>query len=185
MKGGYQAALANLRRHGIRLYVTFVVGYDQDTPESMYDTLQFALDQRFYLVAFNHLTPFPGTPLYSRLQAEGRLLFERWWLDPEYRYGMVPFHNPNMRGELIEAMCVVMRRRFYSLSSILKRSLDWQVNSNNAFMWSNFFTINGLMRAEVMQRNGFPLGDSSDHLPLLPSKHASQRQLVRTWSGEG
>jgi radical SAM superfamily enzyme YgiQ (UPF0313 family) len=28
--GGYPAALANLRRHGIRLYVTFILGYDDD-----------------------------------------------------------------------------------------------------------------------------------------------------------
>ena len=30
MNGGYEKALANLRRHGIRLYVTFILGYDED-----------------------------------------------------------------------------------------------------------------------------------------------------------
>ncbi len=32
MRGGYEQALANLRRHGIRVYGTFVFGYDDDTP---------------------------------------------------------------------------------------------------------------------------------------------------------
>jgi len=178
MKGGYEVALANLRRHGIRLYTTFVVGYDEDTPEAMQRTLEFALRHQFYLVAFNHLTPFPGTPLYKRLEDEKRLLYERWWLDPQYRYGMVPFRSDRMTPEAIEETCVQMRRSFYSLSSMLRRSLDFQVNANNFFMWSQFFYINWLMRREVLQRRGFPLGDSSDHTRLIPSAHASATALA-------
>ena len=34
MNGGYEKALANLRRHGIRLYVTFILGYDDDTRDT-------------------------------------------------------------------------------------------------------------------------------------------------------
>ena len=82
MKGGYEVALANLRRHGIRLYVTFILGYDDDDGDTLQETLAFAMRHRFYIVAFNHLTPFPGTPLYERLQREGRLLYDRWWLAP-------------------------------------------------------------------------------------------------------
>src|SRR5205807_3982882 len=82
MKGGYEKALENLRRHEIRLYVTFILGYDEDNGDTLKETLEFAQRHRFYIVAFNHLTPFPGTPLYTRLQNEGRLLYERWWLEP-------------------------------------------------------------------------------------------------------
>ena len=71
MKGGYEQALANLRRHGIRLYVTFILGYDEDNGDTLEETLAFALRHGFYIVAFNHLTPFPGTPLYERLEAGG------------------------------------------------------------------------------------------------------------------
>ncbi len=52
---------------------------------------EFAIDNRFYLAAFNHLTPFPGTPLFARLQREGRLIYERWWLDERYGYNGIPF----------------------------------------------------------------------------------------------
>jgi radical SAM superfamily enzyme YgiQ (UPF0313 family) len=76
MKGGYEVALANLRRHGIRLYVTFILGYDDDSVDTFEETLQFAMKHRFYMVAFNHLTPFPGTPLYQRLAKDNRLLYE-------------------------------------------------------------------------------------------------------------
>ena len=35
MNGGYEQALANLRRHGIRLYVTFIFGYDDDNGDTL------------------------------------------------------------------------------------------------------------------------------------------------------
>src|SRR5690606_30461036 len=73
MRGGFEQALANLRRHRIRLYITFVFGYDEDTTESFARTVEFAQANRFYIASFNHLTPFPGTPLYRRLADEGRL----------------------------------------------------------------------------------------------------------------
>jgi hypothetical protein len=39
-------------------------------------------------------------------------------------------------------------------------------------MWSNFFVINYLMRREVGQRVGYPLGDEADTTPLLEAAHA-------------
>ena len=38
MRGGFEKALANLRRHHIRVYGTFIFGYDRDTPESFAET---------------------------------------------------------------------------------------------------------------------------------------------------
>lgn len=171
MKGGYEKALENLRRHGIRLYVTFLLGYDEDDGDTMRTTLEFALRHKFYIVAFNHLTPFPGTPLYERLQREGRLLYDRWWLDPNYRYGMVPLVPKGMTAEQVKQRCLEARRQFYSVSSIFKRSLDFQVNSNSLFMWWNFFFINFLFRREVNQRKDFPLGDEAYHGELIKVSH--------------
>jgi radical SAM superfamily enzyme YgiQ (UPF0313 family) len=179
MHGGYERALANLRRHEIRLYVTFILGYDEDNSDTLEATLSFAKRHRFYIVAFNHLTPFPGTPLYERLKSEGRLLYERWWLDPAYRYGMVPFAPRGMTAEQVKERCLEARRRFYSIGSILRRGLDLTVNSRTWFMGSNFFSINMLFRAEVFLRRDFPLGDESYSAPLVRAAHAS-RLLAQT-----
>ena len=159
MRGGYEVALANLRRHGIRLYVTFILGYDADTPDTIREALEFAMRHKFYIVAFNHLTPFPGTPLYDRLLAEGRLLHDRWWLDARYRYGDIPFLPRQMTPQQVRDGCIRARADFYRLSSILRRSLDRQVNGENLYMWTHFFMINWMIRREVEQRAGFPLGD--------------------------
>jgi radical SAM superfamily enzyme YgiQ (UPF0313 family) len=172
MKGGYEKALENLRRHEIRLYVTFILGYDEDNGDTLQETLEFAQRHRFYIVAFNHLTPFPGTPLYERLQKEGRLLYDRWWLAPEYRYGMVPFAPRGMTAEQVKQRCIDARQKFYGISSIFRRSLDFGVNSQNWFMWTHFFSINLLFRSEVMQRKDFPLGEEGYARPLLKASHS-------------
>lgn len=158
MGGGYEVAMANLRRYGIRLYGTFIVGYDGDH-EGVEAAVDFALREKMYIAAFNHLTPFPGTPLYARLAAEGRLRFERWWLDPGYRYGMVPYHPQGATPDEITRRCIAARRRFYSLRSIARRGFDLQVNGRTPYMWAKFFGINWMLRREVTERDGYPLGD--------------------------
>ena len=132
MRGGYEKALENLRRHRIRLYGTFIFGYDGDTPESFGSSVKFAKEHGFYIAAFNHLTPFPGTPLYRRLQEQKRLLYEAWWLDDRYQYNMIPFKPQAMEPAELQQRCLEARREFYSLRSIASRSLH-AVNRSDGF----------------------------------------------------
>lgn len=172
MRGGYEEALANLRHYGIRIYATFVFGYDGDQPDSFRETLAFAKRHRFYLAGFNHLVPFPGTPLYRRLEEEGRLIYEQWWLDSSFRFGMVPYVPQGMTADEVRARCAEARREFFSLRSILNRGLDLKVNGGRPSMWLRFFTLNVLFRAEIDQRLGFPLGDESYTAPLVKAQHS-------------
>jgi radical SAM superfamily enzyme YgiQ (UPF0313 family) len=173
MKGGYEQALANLRKHQIRLYITFVFGYDEDTEASFKQTVDFALHHQFYIAAFNHLTPFPGTPLYKRLEQEGRLLYDQWWLDDRYRYNMIPFQPARMSPERLQRGCVEARAEFYSLPNIWRRSFD-EVNRSSAAMWWHFYGINYLFRREVSQRDYYPLGDENWRGPLLKARAHGQ-----------
>jgi len=165
-KGGFETALANLRRHKIRVYGTFIFGYDGDTPESFTPTVEFAEHHAFYIAAFNHLTPFPGTPLYQRLEREGRLLYDAWWLDERYSYNRIPFTPRGMSPEDLQRACLTARRKFYGWPSIMRRSLD-TVNRGNGFMWRNFYMINALHRQDVSLRDHYPLGDQAWQGELL------------------
>ena len=91
---GDPSAMAEFNRHGLRVYGTFVFGYDHDTPESFDRVHDFAMRHGFFLCGFNHLTPMPGTPLYQRLKDQGRLLHDHWWLDDHYTYNTLPFRPP-------------------------------------------------------------------------------------------
>jgi radical SAM superfamily enzyme YgiQ (UPF0313 family) len=166
MRGGFERALANLRKYRIRVYGTFIFGYDRDTPESFDATVKFAREQALYIAAFNHLTPFPGTPLYDRLEKEDRLLYERWWLDPNYSYNRIPFQPRGMEPEILQRHCLKARREFYSWPSIAQRGFS-EVNRSNWFMWRNFYVINALHRNDVSMRDHYPLGDVSWQGPFL------------------
>src|SRR5688572_25080345 len=160
MRGGFDAALANLRRYGIRVYGTFIFGYDGDTPQTFDRTVAFAKQHGLYIAAFNHLTPFPGTPLYERLGRERRLRFERWWLDDGYSYNTIPFRPAQVKPDELQRLCVDARRKFYTWPSILRRSV-MGANRTNGFMFRNFFLINALHRADVSNRDHYPLGDAA------------------------
>ena len=166
MRGGFRAALGNLRKHGISVYGTFVFGYDHDTLDAFDEAVDFALEQRMLIAAFNHLMPFPGTPLYQRLKEQGRLRYDAWWLDPAYRYNEVPFTPAGLTGEQITAGCLAARQRFYTWPNILKRGFA-RSNRGTGFIWRNFWPINLMHRAEVSHRNGYPLGDEDWQGTLL------------------
>jgi radical SAM superfamily enzyme YgiQ (UPF0313 family) len=164
MRGGFNEALANLRRHGIFVYGTFVFGYDHDTPESFDEAVRFATDEGMFIAAFNHLTPFPGTPLYRRLEREKRLLFDAWWLDSRYRYNLLPFVPRSMTAEEVTAGCVSARRKFYGLKSIARRVLRQSFSGSGL---KSFLVVNAMHRREVTRRDGYPLGDESFRNTLL------------------
>ncbi len=166
MHGGPHQALANFRRHGIRIYGTFIFGYDADSAETIDATVRFAQEEGLYIAAFNHITPFPGTPLETRLREAGRLRFERWWLDEAYRYNMVPFHPKGMSAEELEHHCVQARRRFYGWRSILARGRQ-RVNRATPYMLANFVAINAMHQWDIEGRNGLPLGDDTFRGELL------------------
>lgn len=160
MKGGPAQALANFRRFDLRIYGTFILGYDADSPGTFNSTVDFARNEGLFIAAFNHITPFPGTPLYDRLKKQGRLLYDAWWLDDRYRYNMVPFKPAQMSPEELSAACVRARRAFYSWPSIFKRASK-RVNRRDAFMLANFLAINAMHQWDVEGRNGLPLGDEA------------------------
>ena len=70
----YKEIIDNLRKRGISYSFNFVFGYDTED-ESIYDqTLAFLRENKVPAAYFNILTPHKGTPLYDRLQSEGRLI---------------------------------------------------------------------------------------------------------------
>ncbi|MHB9133228.1 MAG: B12-binding domain-containing radical SAM protein [Armatimonadota bacterium] len=154
----YHAALARLRSAGVVIYGTFVFGYPHDTPALFAETVRFAREEKLFLAAFNHVVPFPGTPLYAELAESGQLRYPQWWLSEEYRFGQVPFHPQGMSAEEIEQHCHAVRKGFYSGMSILQRSLDLRANCAGMRMMSAFYGLNFLLQREVAQKRGIPLG---------------------------
>jgi radical SAM superfamily enzyme YgiQ (UPF0313 family) len=158
----YEAAVAALRSRSIAIYGTFLFGYDTDTVETFQRTLAFAIRHRLFFAAFNHLVPFPGTPLYRRLKASDLLLFDRWWLEPSYQFGDIAFRPARLRPGELSAMCLAFRKKFYSLPSLVKRGFDFRANSCGPFKFFLFWTQGLVGRRDIDLRQGLPLGSQDE-----------------------
>ena len=158
----YAERLKRLRDHGLAVYGTFLFGYDNDDHRTVQRSVDFALDQKLFLAAFNHLVPFPGTPLYRRLLAEGRLPLEKWWLDPQGRIGDVTFEPRNLSAPELQELCLGARRKFYGWGSMLRRMRDLRANVRTPKMAALFLTANLQGHFDVDLRHGLQLGAGLD-----------------------
>ncbi len=75
----YRDAIREIQSRGITVNGCFVIGLDGHGPEIADQVLAFVRETEMYEVQVTLLTPFPGTPLYARLEAEGRLLEPTNW----------------------------------------------------------------------------------------------------------
>jgi radical SAM superfamily enzyme YgiQ (UPF0313 family) len=75
----YARAVRLIQSHGIRVNACFVLGLDGQGAEAFDAVYDFAEQVAPYDVQVTLQTPFPGTPLYQKLKAEGRLLDETAW----------------------------------------------------------------------------------------------------------
>lgn len=75
----YAGAIRRIQDRGITVNGCFVLGLDGTGTESFDEVLDFVRESGLFEVQITVMTPFPGTPLYQRLQREGRLLREEAW----------------------------------------------------------------------------------------------------------
>ena len=115
----YAQAIERIHAHGIAVQAGIVFGFDHDTPAVFEETLDFLEAAGVQNATFNILTPFPGTPLHQRLEAEGRIL-TRDWSKYNGRADVV-FRPRRMSPEALLAGYQYVNRRFYSCRSIYKR----------------------------------------------------------------
>ncbi len=159
----YVDCVRRLHDHGIMVYGTFVFGYDHDTVDSFQYALDFALQNRLFLANFNPLVPIPGTALYSRLQAERRLLKDPWWLHPDYRYGQACFQPMRMTPEELEEGCYRARTEFNRYSNILRRSLLNRANCRTPKRLGLSLAANWISRGQIHRKQGCTLGLCEAH----------------------
>jgi radical SAM superfamily enzyme YgiQ (UPF0313 family) len=65
---------AELRRNGIKLLGSTIVGLEHHTPENIRQEIDFAISHHTDFHQFMLYTPIPGTPLYEQMSTEGRML---------------------------------------------------------------------------------------------------------------
>jgi radical SAM superfamily enzyme YgiQ (UPF0313 family) len=115
---GLEIALKKMRKAGIFVLASMIFGFDQDTKDVFDDTVSFLIKNKVHTVAFNVLTPYPGTKTLRTLKEEGRLLTDDW---KYYDHSTVVFQPKNMSPYELMAGKLRARKKFYGARSILRR----------------------------------------------------------------
>jgi len=74
----YRDVVAALHDHGISVQACFVLGLDTDTPAVFAETVAWVNEARIDIPRYSLYTAFPGTPLFAKLDAQGRILSYNW-----------------------------------------------------------------------------------------------------------
>lgn len=136
----YYKIIKRIHSYGISVQVGIIFGFDEDDKSIFGKTVDFLEAAGVQNATFNMLTPYPGTPLFKRLESEGRILTYDWSKYNGRRD--VVFKPKNMTcDELLEGFNWV-NRQFYSLKSIGKRlskstaGLWWTLPLNLSYYFS-------------------------------------------------
>ncbi len=103
---------------GIQVNGSFVVGFDGDRKDTFTTLVQWIEAVRMECATFHILTPYPGTPLFRHLEAEGRLVHRDW---EKYDTAHVVFRPKHMTPEELLLGYDWLYRRLFSHASIWRR----------------------------------------------------------------
>lgn len=102
---------------GIEPYVSFLVGNETDD-EGVFDRmLEFCASAHVDKCEFAVFTPYPGTPSWHRLEAEGRILDRTW---KRYNDANVVFRPKQMSQDRLQRGYLDLWRQFYGGRSELR-----------------------------------------------------------------
>ena len=149
----------------IAIEVSPLFGYDEDTVDSFDRAVEFAIGKKFCLANFNPLTPTPKAPLLDRLRRENRLVYDKWWLEPDYRYGQATFHPRRMTADELTAGCYRARTQFNRYGSIFRRAFDRRTNLSSPYRFGVYLLSNLISRREIHAKQNATLGGLA---PLEP-----------------
>ena len=116
----YAAVARRLHELGIMVNGSFVFGMDEDDETVFPRTVEWAIEHGITTATFHIQTPYPGTRLFARMEAAGRVLTRDWDL---YDTRHVVYRPERITPEALKKGYDWAYRAFYRWSSIARGSL--------------------------------------------------------------
>lgn len=158
--GEYKEIVKAIRKNGLTVIASMMVGFDEDDLETLDEILSFTASAKVHGLALYILTPFPGTIFFDQCIAQKRLLTNDWSF---YTATHPVFRPAKVNAEELEKAYWETNLKFYSLSSMIKRLVIPP--------HPTWFIHNLMSRNKVAQRfhplQGQPKTSSSSFLPAL------------------
>jgi len=115
----YPIAIQNVNDYGMNVFGEFVFGFDTDMPTIFEQTEEVIRDWNM-MPGFQILVPYPGSPLFDKLEKEGRILTKDW---SEYTINNVVFQPKQMDSDFLKDEVKRLYEHCYSLYPRLARSI--------------------------------------------------------------
>ena len=107
-----------LHEHGIQVNGSFVVGFEHDTKACFAELAEWVIAARLESATFHILTPYPNTPLFRKLEAEGRILHREY---SKYDTAHAVFRPKHMTPEELEHGYAWLYQRVFMPDAIWAR----------------------------------------------------------------
>ncbi|RLF34682.1 MAG: B12-binding domain-containing radical SAM protein [Thermoplasmata archaeon] len=114
----FEKMIRRVHKHGMTVQGGIIFGFDEDTPDIFDTTLEKIYEWELDVLEVNILTPFPGTPLFDRLEREGRITTKDW---SRYNQIDVVFKPKNMTEKELREGARKVAKNFYSIHNIIPR----------------------------------------------------------------
>ncbi len=113
-------AIRSFHKHKIKIHGMFVLGSDEDTEMTVWETLKFSLKAKIDTIQFMILTPLPGTDIYNFLEKQKRIFTKDWNL---YDGHHVVFKPNLLTAKQLQLSVFKAYGKFYSRLSFLSSLL--------------------------------------------------------------
>ena len=140
----YAAVARRLHELGIMINGSFVFGMDDDDRTVFRRTVDWAIAHGITTATFHIQTPYPGTRLFARTEAAGRLLTRDW---DRYDTRQVVYQPARLTAQELKAGYDWAYREFYRWSSIARASLAHGTLKHQA---KHFFYATGWKKFEPL-----------------------------------
>ena len=131
----YEALAEAIHSRGIMINASMVFGLDGDGKDTFSRTLDWLVKMRIETLTSHILTPYPGTELYRRMDAAGRIADRNL---EKYNTAHVVFRPAGMTAKELYKGYRRMYRQFYSLRNIVRR-FPKQRAQRRSFLLFNLF----------------------------------------------
>ena len=125
----YKAVTDRLHSLGIMINGSFVFGMDEDDADVFRRTVDWAIEHGLTTATFHIQTPYPGTALHARMEAERRITTRNWDL---YDTRHVVYRPTRLKPEELKKGYQWTYREFYRWSSIWRAALTHRSGKHRA-----------------------------------------------------
>jgi len=143
-------AMRRFHGEGLAILGAFIFGFDHDTQDGFDRTLEFVMKSRMDCVELRILTPYPGTRLYRRLLAEGRLFSHDWWLRG-YPPDTLLFQPKGMSSEDLIDGFARLNKQAYSYGAIFRRFFGMALSKRGALGCQTYVGFNWATRKRYLK----------------------------------